>query len=144
MFFVVWFFDQNVLIYFKCYIFVFECSIIVVIIFDVDDIVDFNNFLNNCCILSRFCFLWLWHFVVATWIVKIMKFLFLFQHCRSWLSQECSRLQSRCSRDWSLFLWLLQQVFENHMLYFHYRIHTFCSNEIFSRLNMMTCCTLSW
>ena len=57
MFFVVRPFDQSVLTHFELQRFVFECSIIVVIILYVDDIVSFDNFFNNYCILIKLLFL---------------------------------------------------------------------------------------
>ena len=57
MFFVVRSFDQSVVIHFGRCDLVFECSIIVVIIFNVDDIANFDNSFNNCCILIKFYFL---------------------------------------------------------------------------------------
>ena len=60
MFFVVRLFDQNILIPLEHCDFVFECSIIVVIIFGVDNIVGFDNLFNNYRILMKLPSLRLW------------------------------------------------------------------------------------
>ena len=65
MFFVVRLFDQSSLTHLELRCLAFECSIIVVIIFDVDDIVDFDNFFNIHRISMDFLLFELWHFVIA-------------------------------------------------------------------------------
>ena len=69
-------FDQNLLVYLGPHCLAAGYSIIVAIIFDVDDIVGFDNPFNNCCTLMKLPFLRLWRLAIAVWVVKVMEFLY--------------------------------------------------------------------